>query len=77
MHFQSRGACRAFLSRLHSAHHSARTQDAKASLHIKHHRNCLEADRMRRTRASAAAGAINLKQRCGQCKTCMNNYAGM
>ncbi len=31
---------------------------------------------MRRTRASAAAGAINLKQRCGQCKTCMNNYAG-
>ena len=52
-------------------------QDAKASLHIKHHRNCLEADRMRRTRASAAAGAINLKQRCGQCKTCMNNYAGV
>jgi hypothetical protein len=31
---------------------------------------------MRRTRASAAAGAVNLKQRCGQCKTCMNNLAG-
>jgi hypothetical protein len=31
---------------------------------------------MRRTRASAAAGAVNLKQRCGQCKTCMNSIAG-
>lgn len=54
----------------------ATPQDARASLHIKHNRNCLEADRMRRTRASAAAGAVNLKQRCGQCKTCMNNLAG-
>ena len=43
---------------------------------MKHNRNCLESERMRRTRASAAAGAINLKQRCGQCKTCMNNFAG-
>lgn len=31
---------------------------------------------MKRTRAAAAAGAINLKQRCGQCKTCLNNIAG-
>ncbi|KAI3428766.1 hypothetical protein D9Q98_007587 [Chlorella vulgaris] len=51
-------------------------KDAKASLYIKANRNCLEADRMRRTRASAAAGAVNLKQRCGQCKTCMNSIAG-
>ncbi|PSC75340.1 methylase [Micractinium conductrix] len=51
-------------------------KDAKASLWVKHNRNSLEADRMRRTRASAAAGMINLKQRCGQCKTCMNNFAG-
>ena len=51
-------------------------QDARASLWVKQHRDCLEADRMRRTRAAAAAGAINLKQRCGQCKTCMNNFAG-
>ncbi|KAI7841433.1 hypothetical protein COHA_004828 [Chlorella ohadii] len=51
-------------------------KDARASLYVKHNRNCLESERMRRTRASAAAGAINLKQRCGQCKTCMNNFAG-
>lgn len=51
-------------------------QDARASLYVKQHKNNLEAERMRRTRASAAAGAINLKQRCGQCKTCMNNFAG-
>ena len=43
---------------------------------MRQHRNCLEADRIKRTRAAAAAGAINFKQRCGQCKTCMNNYAG-
>jgi hypothetical protein len=51
-------------------------KDARASLYVKHNRNCLESERMRRTRASASAGAINLKQRCGQCKTCMNNFAG-
>lgn len=53
-----------------------RLQDARSSLWVKQNRDCLEADRMRRTRAAAAAGAINLKQRCGQCKTCMNNFAG-
>ena len=57
-------------------HHPLASQDARASLYVKHNRNCLESERMRRTRASAAAGAINLKQRCGQCKTCMNNFAG-
>lgn len=31
---------------------------------------------MRRTRAAAAASAVNLKQRCGGCKTCMNLLAG-
>lgn len=31
---------------------------------------------MRRTRAAAAASAVNLKQRCGACKTCMNMLAG-
>jgi hypothetical protein len=30
---------------------------------------------MRRTRAAAAAAGIDLKKRCGQCKTCMNMMA--
>uniref|UniRef100_A0A1D2A1D0 DNA (cytosine-5-)-methyltransferase n=3 Tax=Auxenochlorella protothecoides TaxID=3075 RepID=A0A1D2A1D0_AUXPR len=50
--------------------------DARASLSILKGRHTLEGDRMRRTRAAAAASAVNLKQRCGGCKTCMNLLAG-
>ena len=50
--------------------------DARATLAILKGRKTLEGERMRRTRAAAAASAVNLKQRCGACKTCMNMLAG-
>ncbi|GAB4814995.1 hypothetical protein N2152v2_002041 [Parachlorella kessleri] len=50
-------------------------QDAKASLAIKKGKHGVDVERMRRTRAAAAAASVNLKQRCGTCRTCMNKYA--
>eukprot|EP00887_Chlorella_sp_A99_P001977 scaffold18.g1977.t1 len=51
-------------------------QDAKASLAVLRGRSCMDADRMRRTRAQAMAAGVNLKDRCGSCRTCMNSFVG-
>lgn len=55
---------------------AAALSDARATLAILKGRKTLEGERMRRTRAAAAASAVDLKQRCGACKTCMNMLAG-
>lgn len=48
--------------------------DARASLAVRNGRSTMEAERMRRTRAASAAAAVNLKQRCGTCRTCMTKF---
>ena len=45
-------------------------EDAKTSIALKNSQSGPEVDRMRKTRAAAAATAVDLKRRCGRCKTC-------
>ena len=51
-------------------------QDAMASHGVKNQINRLSTDKMIQTRAAAASAMVDLKQRCGRCRTCMNAYAG-
>ena len=51
-------------------------QDAAASYGVKNHKSSIITDKMRQTRAAAASAMVDLKQRCGRCRTCMNAYAG-
>jgi site-specific DNA-cytosine methylase len=51
-------------------------QDAAASYGVKHNKSSIITDKMRQTRAAAASAMVDLKQRCGRCRTCMNAYAG-
>ena len=51
-------------------------QDARESHGVKTQVNRLHVDKMIQTRAAAASAMVDLKQRCGRCRTCMNAYAG-
>lgn len=51
-------------------------EDAKDSLALKNAEQGDRVERMRRTRAASAAASVNLKVRCGSCKTCMNLILG-
>ena len=51
-------------------------QEAAASHGVKHNKSSIITDKMRQTRAAAASAMVDLKQRCGRCRTCMNAYAG-
>lgn len=51
-------------------------QDAKASHGVKVNKSSITTDKMRQTRAAAAAASVDLKSRCGRCRTCMNAYVG-
>ena len=51
-------------------------QDAKASHGVKVRKSSINTDKMRQTRAAAAAACVDLKSRCGRCRTCMNAYVG-
>ena len=51
-------------------------QDAVASYGVKNNKSSITSDKMRQTRAAAASAMVDLKQRCGRCRTCMNAYAG-
>lgn len=73
-----RGALRSFSFAVAMGSFSERfplLQDAKASIAIKKGRGGADVERMKRTRAATAAASVNLKQRCGTCRTCMNKYA--
>ena len=49
-------------------------QDALESHKVKQKKSSLTTDKMRQTRAAAAAASVDLKSRCGRCRTCMNAY---
>jgi len=51
-------------------------QDALESHKVKQKKSSLTTDKMRQTRAAAAAASVDLKSRCGRCRTCMNAYVG-
>jgi len=51
-------------------------QDAKASHGVKVKKSSINTDKMRQTRAASAAASVDLKSRCGRCRTCMNAYVG-
>ncbi len=53
-------------------------QDAKTSVALKTGRggDRVEVEKMRRTRAAAAAAGVDLKRRCGYCKTCVSPISG-
>jgi site-specific DNA-cytosine methylase len=51
-------------------------QDAVASHGVKTKKSSITSDKMRQTRAAAASAMVDLKNRCGRCRTCMNAYAG-
>jgi len=49
-------------------------QDARGSFALKQGRNNQETERIKRTRAAAAAAGVDMKQRCGTCRTCMSYF---
>lgn len=50
-------------------------QDARESFGVKNRKSNISVDKMRQTRAAAAAAGVDLKKRCGRCRSCMNAYA--
>lgn len=51
-------------------------QEARATVALREGRPGLQAEKMRRSRAALAASSVDLKRRCGRCKTCVGQFFG-